>query len=74
MFFADVVSDFLKQNKMLTMPGSNRNNHPSAISELVEQRLRRVIQSGCYNDCIERRAIQPTIISIGRSDKNVGKT
>ena len=61
--FYDLLSPFIYQNQFLPVR-ANRNHHPAAIGQLVNQRLRDFFRGAGDNYGIERGVLRPAPVPI----------
>ena len=59
---------FLQKKELLVVWGTNRNDHPASLSQLVDQRFGDVIRGTSHDDGIERRMFRPALVAIACED------
>jgi len=52
--------------KLLVFRWTDGNNHPSALLQLADERLRDLIRSAGDDNAIEWRVLRPTLVAIAR--------
>ena len=69
--FSSLPARFSQQDQLLRARRPHRNDHPPALLELVDQRLRHVIRRARHDDRIERRRLRPALVAIARAHVDV---
>src|SRR6266498_5859392 len=62
---------FFEKIKFLITETAHRNNHATALFQLVDERLWDVIRSTSHRDCIEGRILRPASVTVANSHMHV---
>src|SRR5258708_33748251 len=63
-----------QQVKLLIARNTDRDDHPAAVSQLIDESLGNMVRSTGHNDGVERRMLRPALVTIAGTHFHVKKS
>ena len=68
------VTLFAQQHQFLVPRGTDRNNHPATVFELLDERRRHLLRCTGDNNGVEWRSLRPAFVAVTGAHRHIGVT